>query len=75
MGDTYEPPGRPAYCSVCESPIVVYESPRFGYNLVCMCENTRVDIDDTAANSTLFTPISGKWSNIDNVDPWDGTDI
>jgi hypothetical protein len=50
----------------------VYESIEHGYQLVCACGDVGITINDTVANESLFTPISGRWSTIDNVEPWDG---
>ncbi len=72
---TKTPDGSPAYCTECEAPLVVYESTHNGYQIVCSCPNTGVNINKTASNSTLFTPMTGKWSNIDDIDPWDDIDL
>lgn len=72
MSSPNTPAGEPAHCSQCESPIVVYESTEHGYRLVCACGDVGITINDTVANESLFTPISGRWSTIDSVDPWDG---
>jgi hypothetical protein len=69
------PNGDPAYCTDCEAPLVVYESTNHGYQIVCCCSNTSVDINNAASNSNLFTPMTGKWSNIDDIDPWDDIDL
>lgn len=69
------PPGQPAYCSVCEAPIVVYESRTHGYRLVCACEGYSVNLTDAVANESLFTPMTGQWSNIDTVEPWGDSEI
>lgn len=65
------PHGTPAWCTECKAPIVVYESPEYGYRLVCACEDTYVDLTNALANESLFTPLSGRWSNVDDIDPWD----
>jgi len=59
-------PGEAVHCSTCEEPVVLYEHPARGYRLVCGCNHTSVGIDDVAANSSLFTPLTGRWSTIDD---------
>jgi len=60
--------GDPVYCSECEAPIVLYSVPQKGYVLVCGCENVSADINPVAAESNLFSPITGKWSEFDDID-------
>jgi len=72
MSNTVEtPPGQPARCAVCEAPLIVYESREHGYQLVCACEGYSIDLTDAVAGESLFTPMTGRWSNVDDVDPWD----
>ncbi len=59
--------GEPVYCSDCESPIVLYTVPNIGYRLVCGCEDVSVAIDSVASESNLFDPITGKWSELDDI--------
>lgn len=67
--------GEPVYCTQCKSPIVVYRAPSKGYRLVCGCPATALPIDHAVSESSLFEPISGKWSSLDSVDPWEDTEI
>lgn len=67
--------GDPVYCSGCSAPIVLYRIPSEGYRLVCGCPSTAVSIDIAVSNSSLFEPISGKWSGLDDVDPWEDHDL
>lgn len=64
--------GDPIYCSKCTSPIVLYQVPVRGVRLICCCPQTSLSIDRVASESSLFEPISGKWSSVDtpDVDDW-----
>ncbi|ESS11389.1 MAG: hypothetical protein A07HR60_01444 [uncultured archaeon A07HR60] len=71
----------PAHCTQCECPIVLFESTTAGYELGCCCRNRSVDVNGAASGSSLFTPMTGVWSGVDDVAPWgdaplgdDGTD-
>lgn len=63
--------GSPAYCTQCEAPLVVYESREHGYRIVCGCGTHAVDINTLAAERSLFEPLTGQWSNVDEINPWD----
>jgi len=67
--------GTPAYCTQCEAPLVVYESRAHGYAIVCGCGTHSVSINAVAAESSLFEPISGQWSNVDEINPWDSISL
>ena len=58
--------GEVAYCQECTSPIVLYQT-NGGYKLVCSCPDTAVDAHSVTSYSNLFDPMSGKWSQIDDV--------
>ncbi len=67
--------GEPVYCSGCSAPIVVYRVPSEGYRLVCGCPSTAVSINKAVSESSLFEPLSGKWSALDSADPWEEYDL
>lgn len=54
-------------CSVCESPVVLVQDARKGYILRCACENT-VSVEAVTDEYSVFEPISGKWSTVDDSD-------
>jgi len=59
--------GEPAYCQDCTSPIVLYHTGD-SYTLTCGCPNRGVSIDEITNNTNLFDPITGGWSQVDEVD-------
>lgn len=60
--------GDPVYCSNCESPIVLYSVPQSGYLLVCSCPQTTVNVNSVVSESNLFSPVTGRWSQLDDID-------
>jgi len=60
--------GEVVTCSSCRAPVVLAIDRGNEYRLVCGCPNTAVGIDEIAASSSLFTPLSGKWSQLDDPD-------
>lgn len=60
--------GDPVYCGDCNAPIVLYNVPGRGYTLVCGCPHASVELGDDASSSTLFEPITGRWSQLDEFD-------
>lgn len=60
--------GDPAYCQTCESPIVLYHDAVSGFNLTCSCPNTSIDVSGVTAEYSVFDSISGRWSQVDEVD-------
>jgi len=57
--------GTPVVCSSCGTRVAVYEHPTDGVQLVCDCPHTAVTIDSCVATSSLFTPLTGRWSMVD----------
>jgi len=66
--------GQPVQCSTCTAPVVCYLDKSAGYRLVCGCPNTAVELSTDTMDSSLFEPVSGRWSQIDDpdFDWWDG---
>lgn len=60
--------GEPVYCGTCDAPVVLYNVRGRGYALVCACPKTTVSLGDEAQTSTLFEPLSGRWSQLDEFD-------
>lgn len=60
--------GDPVYCNDCDAPVVLYTVPKQGYKLVCACPQTSVALGTETMRSTLFEPLSGRWSQLDDVD-------
>jgi len=60
--------GEPVYCSDCGAPVVLYNVPGRGYMLVCGCPSTSVELGEDALSSTLFEPITGRWSPLDDFE-------
>jgi len=57
--------GTEVHCSTCEAAVALFEHPTKGLRLVCACDHIAVSIDEVAAESSLFTPLTGRWSTID----------
>lgn len=60
--------GEPVYCGQCNAPVVLYNVPGRGYTLVCGCPKATVSLGVDATASTLFEPLSGRWSQLDEFD-------
>lgn len=59
--------GEPAHCQDCTAPIVLYHTGD-SYTLTCSCPGRGVSIDEVTAESNLFEPLTGGWSQVDDVD-------
>lgn len=59
--------GEPAICRECNSPIVLYKT-ETQYEITCSCPETTIGLADRTIRKTPFDPISGKWSQVDDVD-------
>lgn len=57
-------------CSACSTPVVVFLDPTSGYQLRCGCPETAVPLDAVAAEANAFTPVTGKWAQLDDPN-WD----
>lgn len=60
--------GDPVYCGDCDAPVVLYNIPGRGYALVCGCPTASVSLSEDTQSSTLFEPLSGRWSPLDEFD-------
>ena len=63
--------GEPVHCNECEAQVILKLKPQLDatdpqYRLTCHCENTAVNINEVAAESLLFTPITGRWSQLND---------
>lgn len=56
------------HCQDCRAPIVLAIDPTSGYKLVCACQSRGVRLSADTQSSSLFEPITGKWSTVDDVD-------
>jgi hypothetical protein len=55
--------GIEVQCSSCGDTVCVIEYVN-RYTIECSCEHGSVDIGQAAANTSLFEPISGRWSSV-----------
>lgn len=62
------PDGSFSYCQDCRAPIVLFNKTGVGYQLRCACSGRAVALSTETQSSTLFEPITGKWSNVDDVE-------
>lgn len=56
------------HCQDCTAPVVLVVDPTSGYKLICGCHARGVELSTETQSSSLFEPISGKWSTVDDVD-------
>lgn len=55
-------------CSQCSAPVVVFLDRSAGYQLRCGCPDTAVDLAPVASEANAFTPVTGKWAQLDDPD-------
>lgn len=66
--DSDEPSGeRIVACGMCDSELRISLIPSRGYRIVCDCPNLAVSIDSSVTDASLFDPLSGKWSSLNDV--------
>lgn len=69
MSDTGRfPDGEFVYCQDCRAPIVLFNQHGSGYTLICGCGHRRVSLSAETQSSTLFEPVTGLWSHVDDVE-------
>lgn len=58
--------GRTVVCGACDAKLRVSLIPARGYRIVCNCPKLAVSIDDSVSKSSLFDPLTGKWSSVND---------